>query len=134
MIKFKTYSEIKQGQEIGGFFLYSPDELLEDAREKSCLAVYGGFAVYNLKGQGMVAEKAPEGIGEDSIGEGGLYFSDLEGNIEGYFTINSDPGVYRTAWFKTREGAERFLEKYGKVNPSGECLGLEFPQTLLFNE
>ena len=59
MIKFKTYSQEKQGQKIGSFYLYSPEELLEDVKEKEYLEVYGGFTVWNMKGQGLVAEKFP---------------------------------------------------------------------------
>ena len=131
MIKFRTYSQEKQGQKIGSFYLYSPEELLKDVKEKEYLEVYGGFAVWNMMGQGLVAEKFPH---NDNIGEGGLYIDEVSSNLENYFKIDDSPKAYRTAWFKTREGAERFLEKYGKVFPGGVCLGLWAPTTMIFNE
>lgn len=128
MIKFRTYSQIKRGQNIGGFHLYSPDELLNDTEGKDCVDVYGGFSVRNIEGQGLVAEKS---LG---INEGGLYYVDIKNNLEDYFKINHSPNAFRSAWFKTREGAQRFLDKYGKENLGGECLSLWAPSIMLFNE
>jgi hypothetical protein len=132
MIKFRTYSQIRRGQEIGGFHLYSsPGELLNDMEGKEYVEFYGGFSVWNFKDQGLVAEKSPL---NDGINEGGLYYEDMKNNLEYYFKINDSPNAFRSAWFKTREGAQRFLDKYGKENPGGECLSLWAPPIMLFNE
>lgn len=129
MIKFKTYSNIKRGQEIGGFYLYSPEELLEDLKEEGRIKVYGGFSIYNIQGFGIVVDKH-----QISISEGYLCFSDMKENMESYFKMNSSPKAFRAAWFKTRKGAERFIEKYGKENTSGKQLGFSAPSIMFFNE
>lgn len=131
MIKFRTYSQTKQGQEMGGFHLYSPDELLEDAEGKGCIEVYGGFSVWNFRDQGLVVEKSSL---DNDIVESVIYYEDIKDNLEYYFEINDSPDAFRSAWFKTREGAQRFLDKYGKENPGGESFGLRAPTTLIFNE
>jgi hypothetical protein len=132
MIKFRTYSQRKkQGREISGFYLYSLDELLEDIEGKGYLEVYGGFSVWNLKGHGLVVEKSQFNNG---IGKGCLSYDEIKGNPESFFNINDSPNAFRLAWFKTREGAKRFLNIYGKENLEGECLGLWAPSIMIFNE
>jgi hypothetical protein len=131
MIKFSTYFQTKRGQEIGDFYLYSPDELLEDVKGKEYIEVYGGFSIWNFRDQGLVAEKS---IFNDGIGVGNLYYEDIKNNLESYFKINDSPNALRSAWFKTREGAQRFLDKYEKESPGGECLGLWAPTMMIFNE
>jgi hypothetical protein len=131
MIEFKGYSRIRQGQCIGEFFLYSPDELFNDVEGKEYIELYGGFSVLNFRDQGLVAEKSPF---DDGIGVGGLYLEDLKSDLGGYFKIDDSPRVSRTAWFKTKEGAKRFLDKYGKIDPEGEHIGLWAPTTMIFNE